>query len=164
MTIHSNDTRQLFPPHFHERDERCLTYKAVRRLPTNKQRNGLWAARCDPSKTAAQRSHPSWCFLVVQGILTRARALMQRHHCNREKTFFCNEGAVVAYSEQPNWPHLLLLMCLCRVKLVVQGCESVGLWESISAPLQSAIRVISLTFFMATAVAIMMLADYAVIG
>lgn len=39
-----------------------------------------------------------------------------------------------------------------------------GFWESISAPLQSAIRVISLTFFMATAVAIMMLGDYAVIG
>lgn len=25
----------------------------------NKQRNGLWAARCDPSKTAAQCRHPS---------------------------------------------------------------------------------------------------------
>lgn len=61
-------------------------------------------------------------------------------------------------------PHLLVPMCLCRVKLVVRGCESVGFWESISAPLQSAIRVISLTFFMATAVAIMMLGDYAVIG
>lgn len=80
------------------------------------------------------------------------------------KYFCCNEGAVVAYLEQPNWPHLLVLMCLCRVKLVVQGCESVGFWESISAPLQPAIRVISLTFFMATAVAIMMLGDYAVIG
>lgn len=63
-----------------------------------------------------------------------------------------------------NWPHLLAPMCLCRVKLAVRGCESVGFWESISAPLQSAIRVISLTFFMATAVAIMMPGDYAVIG
>lgn len=61
-------------------------------------------------------------------------------------------------------PASLVLMCLGRVKLVVEGCESVGFWEIISAPLQSAIRVISLTFFMATAVAIMMPGDNAVIG
>lgn len=106
-TIRGNNTRQLFSPHFHEWHERCLTYKAVRRLRTNKQRNGLWAARCDPSKTAAQCRHPSWRFFGGSGHLNQSKCSDSKAALQyRENTFFfflfffCSEAAVVAYSEQ----------------------------------------------------------------